>query len=96
AMFADHRRAFTDLMAEIDGDGLKTRSLAILGPGSIGPESPDEPMLEAGYRAMLSVATGLSFPSLADFLADHGGPLVAASTSATTRVSSDGRKGLAR
>lgn len=108
-LFEDHRTTFLRLMAEIDEVAGQNRRLAARGVRAAHDRDPVPPenaglaetvlapqMAEAGYQAILSATAGVSLPSLADFLEDHGGSLEAASTPSTTRVSSAGRKGLAR
>lgn len=107
-LFEDHHTAFLGLMAEIDEVAGQNRRLAARGvrthdgdhlspeAGAVDDTALEPPMAEAGYQAILSAATGVGLPSLADFLAAQEGPREAASTPSTTRVSSAGRKGLAR
>lgn len=68
-IFADHRSAFLQLVAEIGEVTAENRRRAA---GAV-PEAEmvlteEAELAEAGYRATLSATAGLSLPSLADFL----------------------------
>ena len=60
-IFSEHRKAFVELMSEIEEVVSENRRLT---PGPV-----EDVLVEAGHQALLAAISGLSFPSLTDFLA---------------------------